>query len=55
MFELFGLHQQVGLDPCREGAAELGLDSSFHMGVHVKSVFGGQERPQAHVCIILNE
>lgn len=31
------------------------LQSFFHMGVvHVKNVDHGQERPQAHVCIILN-
>lgn len=54
MFEQSRLHQQVRLDPYREGAAELGLDSSFYMGVHVKNVDRGQERCQAHVCVILN-
>lgn len=39
------LPKQVRLDPSREGAAELGLNSSFYMGMRVKSVDGGQKKP----------
>jgi len=47
------LHHQVCLDPCGEGDAELGLGSSFHMGVHVKNVDYGWEMLQACVAIVL--
>lgn len=49
-----GCIREVPLEPSREGAAQVGIDSSFHLGLHVENVDCGQYKPQAHVCVTPN-
>lgn len=49
-----GCIREVPLELSREGAAQVGIDSSFHLGLHVENVDCGQYKPQAHVCVTPN-
>lgn len=50
MFKLSRLSEQVCLDPNREGAAELGLNSPFYMGMHIKCGWWPGKAPGTRLC-----